>query len=234
MAGAELTHVLDGYKVLDFTQVLAGPTVTRLMAEMGAEILKVELAPNGDLSRALPFLKDGRSAYFIQQNRGKKSLCLDAKNPKGLEILKSLVEKVDVLVENYAPGTIGRLGLDYETVKQINPRLVMCSVSAFGQTGPLSNRPGYDYIAQAYSGVTSMIGEPDDAPYIPLVGMGDVSTGVHAALAILAALRYRDRTGAGQHLDIALLDVYYHYHEASVHTYSGSGEAIKPPAPAAI
>ena len=149
MAGAELTHVLDGYKVLDFTQVLAGPTVTRLMAEMGAEILKVELAPNGDLSRALPFLKDGRSAYFIQQNRGKKSLCLDAKNPKGLEMLKSLVEKVDVLVENYAPGTIGRLGLDYETVKQINPRLVMCSVSAFGQTGPLSNRPGYDYIAQA-------------------------------------------------------------------------------------
>ncbi len=115
MAGAELKHVLDGYKVLDFTQVLAGPTVTRLMAEMGAEIIKVELAPTGDLSRALPFLKDGRSAYFIQQNRGKKSLCIDAKNPRGVEILKNLVKKVEVVVENYAPGTIQRLGLDYET-----------------------------------------------------------------------------------------------------------------------
>jgi crotonobetainyl-CoA:carnitine CoA-transferase CaiB-like acyl-CoA transferase len=228
MAGAELTHVLDGYKVLDFTQVLAGPTVTRLMAEMGAEILKVELAPNGDLSRALPFLKDGRSAYFIQQNRGKKSLCLDAKNPKGLEILKSLVEKVDVLVENYAPGTIGRLGLDYETVKQINPRLVMCSVSAFGQTGPLSNRPGYDYIAQAYSGVTHMIGEPEGPPYFPMLGVGDVSTGVHAVAAIACALLYRERTGKGQYLDISILDAYFHCHEMNVQMYSASKGAIKP------
>jgi len=228
MAGAELTHVLDGYRVLDFTQVLAGPTVTRLMAEMGAEILKVELAPNGDLSRALPFLKDGRSAYFIQQNRGKKSLCLDAKNPKGLEILKSLVEKVDVLVENYAPGTIGRLGLDYETVKQINPRLVMCSVSAFGQTGPLSNRPGYDYIAQAYSGVTHMIGEPEGPPYFPMLGVGDVSTGVHAVAAIACALLYRERTGKGQYLDISILDAYFHCHEMNVQMYSASKGAIKP------
>src|SRR3712207_6376375 len=117
MSGAELKHVLDGYTVLDFTQVLAGPTVTRLMAEMGAAVIKVELAPNVDLSRALPFLKDGRSAYFIQQNRGKKSLCVDAKSPKGLEILRGLVAKVDVLVENYAPGTIQRLGLDYDTVR---------------------------------------------------------------------------------------------------------------------
>jgi len=228
MAGAELKHVLDGYKVLDFTQVLAGPTVTRLMAEMGAEIIKVELAPTGDLSRALPFLKDGRSAYFIQQNRGKKSLCINARDPKGLEILKSLIAQVDVLVENYAPGAIGRRGLGYETVKQINPRLVMCSVSAFGQTGPLSNRPGYDYIAQAYSGVTYMIGEPEGPPYFPMLGVGDVSTGVHAMGAIACALLYRERTGKGQYLDISLLDAYFHCHEMNIQMYSASKGAIKP------
>ena len=228
MAGTALKHVLDGFTILDFTQVLAGPTVTRLMAEMGAEILKVELSPTGDISRALPALRDGRSAYFIQQNRGKKSLCVDAKNPEALAILKQLIEKVDVVVENFAPGVIGRLGLDYETVKQINPRVVMCSISAFGQTGPLSKLPGYDYIAQAYSGITSMIGEPDGPPYFPLPGIGDVSTRVHATAAIDAALLYRERTGKGQHLDIALLDAYFHCHELNVQLYSSSYGAIKP------
>ena len=228
MAGAELKHVLDGFTILDFTQVLAGPTVTRLMAEMGADILKVELSPTGDISRTLPALRDGRSAYFIQQNRGKKSLCVDAKNPEALAIFKQLIEKVDVVVENFAPGVIGRLGLDYETVKQINPRVVMCSISAFGQTGPLSKLPGYDYIAQAYSGITSMIGEPDGSPYFPLPGIGDVSTGVHATAAINAALLYRERTGKGQHLDIALLDAYFHCHELNVQLYSSSNGAIKP------
>ena len=195
---------------------------------MGADILKVELSPTGDISRALPALRDGRSAYFIQQNRGKKSLCVDAKNPQGLAILKQLIEKVDVVVENFAPGVIGRLGLDYETVKQINPRVVMCSISAFGQTGPLSKLPGYDYVAQAYSGITSMIGEPDGSPYFPLPGIGDVSTGVHATAAINAALLYRERTGKGQHLDIALLDAYFHCHELNVQLYSSSNGAIKP------
>ena len=228
MAEEKLKHVLDGFTILDFTQVLAGPTVTRLMAEMGADIIKVELSPTGDISRALPALRDGRSAYFIQQNRGKKSLCLDAKNPEALPILKQLIEKVDVVVENFAPGVIGRLGLDYETVKQINPRVVMCSISAFGQTGPLSKLPGYDYIAQAYSGITSMIGEPDGPPYFPLPGIGDVSTGVHATAAINAALLYRERTGKGQHLDIALLDAYFHCHELNVQLYSSSNGAIKP------
>ena len=228
MPNEELIHVLDGYKVLDFTQVLAGPTVTRLMAEMGAEIIKVELAPKGDFSRAMPFLKDGRSAYFIQQNRGKKSLCIDAKSPKGRGILRSLVEQVDVLVENFAPGTIGRLGLGYDVVKEINPSLVMCSVSAFGQTGPLSDQPGYDYIAQAYAGVTHMIGDPDGAPSFPMLGLGDVGTGVHAMGAIACALLYRERTGKGQHLDISLLDSYFHCHEMNVQIYSGSKGAVNP------
>ena len=228
MAETGLKHILDGYTVLDFTQVLAGPTVTRLMAEMGAEIIKVELAPNGEISRSLPYLRNGRSAYFIQQNRGKKSLCIDAKHAKGLAILKQLVKQVDVVLENFAPGVIGRLGLDYETVKALNPRVIMCSISAFGQTGPLSHLPGYDYIAQAYSGITSMIGEKDGQPYFPLPGIGDVSTGVHATAAINGALLYRERTGQGQYVDIALLDAYFHCHELNVQMYSASGGDIKP------
>jgi crotonobetainyl-CoA:carnitine CoA-transferase CaiB-like acyl-CoA transferase len=225
---AELRHVLDGYKVLDFTQVLAGPTVTRLMAEMGAEVIKVELLPGGDFSRKLPFLRDGRSAYFIQQNRGKKSLCIDAKNPRGLDILKELVKKVDVLVENFSPGTIARLGLGYDIVRELNPRLVMCSVSAFGQTGPLAKLPGYDYIAQAYAGVTYMIGEPDGSPYFPMLGLGDVSSGVHAVAGIASALLYRERTGKGQYIDVSILDAYFHCHEINVQVYSGSRGAVKP------
>jgi len=221
-------HILDGYRVIDFTQALAGPTVTRLMAEMGAEIVKVEIPPRGDFSRELPFLKEGRSAYYVQQNRGKKSLCLDPKTPEGLEIIKKLIPQMDVLVENFAPGVIGRMGLGYETVKAINPRIIMCSVSAFGQTGPLTSRPGYDNIAQAYSGVTYMIGEPDGSPYLPGLGLGDVSTGAHAVAAIACALLYRERTGRGQHLDIALIDAYFHCHELNVQIYSNSKGQIKP------
>src|ERR1700722_13911676 len=125
----KMRPVLDGHKVLDFTQFLVGPTVTRMMAEMGAEIIKVEIAPIGDYSRSLPFMHDGRSAYYIQQNRGKKSLCIDVKRPYGLEILKDLVAAVDVLVENFSPGVISRLGLDYKTVSELNPRIIMCSIS---------------------------------------------------------------------------------------------------------
>lgn len=221
-------HVLDGYKVLDFTQALAGPTVSRLMVEMGAEIIKVEMMPSGDFARALPFIKNGRSAYHVQQNRGKKSLCIDAKSPKGREILRGLIEKVDVLVENYSPGVIGRLGFGYEIVREINPRVVMCSISAFGQTGPLANLTGYDYIAQAYAGVTYMIGDPQGAPSFPMVALGDVSTGVHAVAAIACALLHRERTGKGQHLDISLLDSYFHCHEINVQVYSASQGEIRP------
>ncbi len=228
MTQGEPQHLLSGYTVLDFTQVLAGPTVTRLMAEMGAEIIKVELMPNGEISRALPFLKDGRSGYFIQQNRGKKSLCIDARHPKGQDILRKLVKKVDVLVENFSPGTIARLGFGYDVVKDLNPRIIMCSISALGQNGPLALVPGYDYIGQAYAGVTSMIGDPDGAPSFPMLGLGDVSTGVHAYAAIASALLYRERTGKGQYVDVSLLDSYFHCHELSVQLYSGTGGAVQP------
>ncbi len=222
------THVLEGYKVLDFSQIVAGPTCTLMMAEMGAEVIKVELAPTGDGARLGPVVLDGRSGYFVQHNRGKKDLCLDAKTPEGLKILKGLVKKVDVLVENYAPGVIGRLGLDYAVVSQLNPGLVMCSISAFGQTGPLAHEPGFDWVGAAYSGITSMGGEKDGSPIFAMVAMGDVSTGAHAMGAICAALLYRERTGRGQHLDLSLLDTYAHYHEASFQMYSLSKGAINP------
>ena len=221
-------HVLEGYKVLDFSQIVAGPTCTLMMAEMGAEVIKVELAPAGDGARLGPVVRDGRSGYFVQHNRGKKDVCLDAKTPEGLSILKGLVKKVDVLVENYAPGVIGRLGLGYDVVSELNPRLVMCSISAFGQTGPLAHEPGFDWVGAAYSGITSMGGEKGGSPIFPMVAMGDVSTGAHAMGAVCAALLYRERTGRGQHLDLSLLDTYAHYHEASFQMYSLSKGAISP------
>lgn len=221
-------HVLDGYKVLDFSQIVAGPTCTLMLAEMGAEVIKVELAPAGDGARLGPVAIDGRSGYFVQHNRGKKDLCLNAKTPEGLKILKGLVEKVDVVVENYAPGVIGRLGLGYDVVSKINPRVVMCSISAFGQAGPLAQEPGFDMVGAAYSGITSMGGEKDGPPLFPMVAVGDVSTGAHAMGAICAALLYRERTGRGQHLDLSLLDTYAHYHEASFQMYSLSEGKIAP------
>ncbi|MGH7963783.1 MAG: CaiB/BaiF CoA transferase family protein, partial [Candidatus Binatia bacterium] len=212
----------------DLTRALAGPSCTRMLVEMGADVIKVEPAPNGDMIRRISVFRNNRSLYFVQQNRGKKSLCLNLRDPRALALLTELIPQVDVVVENFKPEVMAEMGLGYERLRELKSDIILCSISAFGQKGPLADKPGYDYIAQAYAGVTSMIGEPDDAPYIPLVGMGDVSTGVHAALAIVSALHYRDRTGEGQHLDVALLDVYYHYHEANVHTYSGSGGAVKP------
>ncbi len=221
-------HVLSDLRVLDFTRALAGPSCTRMMAEMGADVIKVESAPNGDMVRGISIFQNGRSLYLIQQNLGKKSLCVNIRDPRAMEILKELITQMDVVVENFKPGVITQMGLGYEELKKIKPDIILCSISALGQDGPLSGKPGYDYIAQAYSGVTSMIGDPGTTPYIPGVGMGDVSTGVHAALAVVSALRYRDRTGEGQHLDIGLLDVYYHYHEVNVHQYSGSNGKIDP------
>jgi crotonobetainyl-CoA:carnitine CoA-transferase CaiB-like acyl-CoA transferase len=219
MTANQQAHVLSGYKVLDFTQHIAGPAATRLLVEMGAEVIKVELAPDGEPSRRAPYIR-GRSGYFIQQNRGKKSLCVDVKKPEGFAILKGLLPRIDVLVENFAPGAIARMGLDYETVKAINPKIVMCSISALGQKGPLAAKPGYDFIGAAYAGILDMNGDPNGSPCFPGMAIGDTSTGVHAVAAIACALLYRERTGKGQYLDISLVDAYFHYHETSVHAYS--------------
>ncbi|MCC6708991.1 MAG: CoA transferase [Gammaproteobacteria bacterium] len=221
-------HILNGYRVLDMTHVLAGPTASRLMAEMGAEVIKVEFPPQGDVSRVLPAHKNGRSGYYTQQNRGKRSICLNAKTPEGRAILTELLKTVDVFIENFAPGVIGRMGFSWEAVHKINPRVVMCSISAFGQSGPLSSLPGFDYIAQAYSGVMGMIGDPNGPPSFPMVSMGDISTGVHAAAAIGFALLHRERGGEGQYLDISLLDAYTGYHELNIHLYSLTNGEVEP------
>jgi crotonobetainyl-CoA:carnitine CoA-transferase CaiB-like acyl-CoA transferase len=228
MADNQRKHVLDGFTVLDFTQFVAGPTVSKLMAEMGAKVIKVEFAPDGDRCRSVAYLKNGRSGYFVQQNRGKMSLCLDVRTEAGKAILRELVPKVDVLVENFAPGVIGRLGFEYENVRKLNPRIIMCSVSTFGQNGPLANDPGYDYIGQAYAGVTWLSGEDGGPHYPPMLAVGDVSTGVHALAAIACALLYRDRTGEGQYLDISLLDAYFHYHDLNVQMVTASGGVMRP------
>ena len=189
---------------------------------------KIEFAPHGDIARGVPYMRDGRSAYYVQQNRGKRSLCLDLKNPAAAAIIRELIPKVDVLVENYAPGVIGRLGFGYEAVRALNPKIIMCSISTFGQSGPLANRPGYDFIGCAYSGVLSMIGERDGAPSLPQVGVGDISTGVHALTAIITALLHRERTGEGQYVETSLLDCYFSYNDMTVHTASLSAGAFLP------
>lgn len=221
-------HMLDGIKVLDFTQFLAGPSATRIMAEMGAEIVKIEEPTIGDNSRFFPYkASDGRSAYYVQQNRGKKSVGIDLKSEQGKAIIREMIPHFDVLIENYSAGVIGRLGFSWEEVKKLNPKMIMCSISTFGQTGPLAHLPGYDYIAQAYSGVSAMIGDPEGPPSLVGLAIGDTSTGVHAATAIGYSLFHRERTGKGQFLDIALLDVYFHHHEVNVQDYSASrGEAL--------
>ena len=221
-------HLLSGFRILDFTRALAGPSCTRMFAEMGAEVIKIESAPKGDLTRAISKFDSERSLYYVQQNLNKKSVCVDLRSAEGMEIIKSLVQQCDVVVENFKPGVIAKMGLGYEALKALREDIILCSISALGQKGPLSEKPGYDYIAQAYSGVTSMIGEKGEPPMIPLVGVGDISTGVTAAFAVAAALLHRDRTGKGQHLDVSLLDVYYHYHEVNVHQYSATGGEIEP------
>lgn len=224
-------HILDGIRVLDFSQHVAGPSVTRMMAEMGAEIIKLELAPNGEQIRQVGFKKNGRGIYFIQQNRGKKSVCVNLKTDEGKTIVSELIKKVDIVLENFAPGAIGRLGFGWERVHTLNPNAIMCSISTFGQEGPLATLPGYDFIGQAYSGITSMIGDKENGPYIPIAAIGDTTTGAHALAAINAALYHRATGGGGQFIDVSLLDCYFHCHEMNVGVISASDGAINPVLP---
>ena len=228
MADASRQGMLAGYKVLDFTQIVAGPTTTRLLAEMGAEVIKVEQAPKGDPARLNGILKKGRSGYFIQHNVCKQSLCVNLKTEEGRDIIRGLIPHMDVMVENYSPGAIKRLGFAYEELQKLNPRIIMCSISALGQTGPLSHVPGYDFIAQAYSGFNEVTGERGRAPAMPQAAIGDVSTGVHAFGAIACALLHRERTGEGQYIDVSLLDAYIHSHDFTIQSHSASGGKFVP------
>jgi CoA:oxalate CoA-transferase len=211
---------LAGVRVLDFTQSLAGPSCTRLLVELGAEVIKVEMSPWGDPTRAGVPRINGRAGGFIQQNRGKRSLCVDLRRPEGIELVKSLVPHVDVLVENYSHGVMARRGMDYETLSAINSRLIYASVSGFGQTGPLRHKTSFDFIAQAYSGVMHMTGDPDGPPTFVGIGVGDTNAGLHAFAGVGYALYRRDRTGRGAHIDVSMVDALFHMQETAVHAVS--------------
>jgi crotonobetainyl-CoA:carnitine CoA-transferase CaiB-like acyl-CoA transferase len=198
---------LDGVKVVDLSRILAGPYCSMLLADMGAEVVKVENPDGGDDTRAWgpPFL-EGESTYFLSINRNKKSLTLNLKDARGKDVLGRLIARGDVLLENFRPGTLERLGFGYEAVRALNPRMIYCSVSGFGQTGPDAQRPGYDLIAQGESGLMSITGFPDGPPLKVGTSIADIYAGTLAAQGILLALLARERTGRGQQVDVALLD----------------------------
>lgn len=210
-------RMLDGVKVVDMTQYLAGPTVTRLLAEQGADIVKIEQAPHGDPSRGFGIMKNGRSGYFVQQNRGKKSLCVDFDTEEGRAVLDKLIAEADVLVENYGPGVLEKRGLDQVSLRAKHPRLVVASISGFGREGAWSDRVAFDLIAQAQSGIMHLTGDPDGPPMPVGTSVADVTSGVHAAAGIGFALFHRERTGEGRHVDISMVDAMFHQHEIAVH-----------------
>lgn len=209
MAGP-LSHI----RVLDLSRVLAGPWAGQNMADLGAEVIKVERPGAGDDSRAFgpPWVTDGQgrdtadSAYFTSANRGKKSITVNIAAPAGQAIVRELAGASDVLIENYKHGDLARYGLDDEALRELNPKLIYCSLTGFGHTGPYRERPGYDFMIQGMGGMMSVTGEPDGAPQRAGVPVADIITGMYASIAICAALAHRAETGRGQHLDLALLD----------------------------
>ncbi len=222
-------QMLKGYRVLDFTHFVAGPTCTRIMAELGADVIKVERSPEGDHVRGMGLTaKDGMSTYYFQHNHSKRSLGIDLRKPGAKEIILKMIPKIDVVVENFAPGVIADMGFGYDVLSKINPKIVMCSISAAGQTGPLRDRPGYDFIGASFAGVAGLLGEADRPPIIPTMAIGDVSTGVAAAMAVGYALLNAERTGKGQYLDASLTDTYFHMHEMAVPVVSIRKEKFSP------
>ncbi len=221
------THILKGIRVVDFSHYVAGPHCTRLLAQHGAEVIKIEPLA-GDPARQLPFVREGRSGCYIQHNIGKKSLSLDLHQPQAQEICHRLIKRADVVVENFTPGVMQGLNLDWRTLRALNPELIMCSISCLGQEGPLARYPGFDYIGQAYAGIMGMTGEEGGYPALSGLAFGDVSTGAHAYGAIVSALFHRLQGGGGQYLDIALLDCLFSYHAMNVQVYDASGGAMNP------
>ena len=202
-----MRHALEGIRVLDLTSYLAGPYCTMIMADLGAEVVKVEQPGTGDGSREWgpPFI-EGESAYYLSVNRNKKSITLNLRSDKGKEILHRMASSFDVFIENYRPGTVERLGADYATLSRINPRLIYCSISGFGQDGPYRERPSYDIVGQAMGGLMSLTGEEGRPPVKVGVAIADICAGMFAAIGILAALTAREKTGRGQVIDVSILD----------------------------
>ena len=197
---------LAGIRVLDFTRVLAGPAASLALADLGAEVFKIEPPGIGDETRGFPPVRDGESHYFLAINRGKKSIVVDLKAPEGLALVKDLAAKCDIVVENYRPGVMDRLGLGYGALSAINPGLIYCSISGYGQTGPLKDNPSFDIVLQAMSGAFSLNGEPGRLPTKLGLPLGDLAGGINGPIAILGALFERTRTGRGRFIDISLVD----------------------------
>jgi crotonobetainyl-CoA:carnitine CoA-transferase CaiB-like acyl-CoA transferase len=197
---------LRGIRVLDLTRVLAGPSASLALADLGAEVLKVEPPGAGDETRLFPPFRSDVSHYFLSVNRGKKSIVVDLKTAAGVRLIKDLAAKSDVLIENYRPGVMDRLGLGYESLAAENPRLIYCAISGFGMTGPMRDRPSFDIVLQALSGALSVNGEPGGAPLKLGIPLGDLVGGINGPMGILAALYERSVTGRGRLIDVSLLD----------------------------
>jgi CoA:oxalate CoA-transferase len=227
---------LEGIRILDLTQIFAGPYCSMLFADMGAEVIKIE-PPKGELIRDNPpLVKEGeggphdrsRSGYFLTLNRNKYGITLNLKHPKAVSIFKDLVKIGDIVLENYAPGVMKRLGIDYTVLKEVNPRIIMASISGFGQWGPYSERLSFDVIAQAMSGMMSITGQPDSPPTKVGTSLGDVNASVHAAFAIMVALWHRERTEVGQYLDISMQEAMVSILEGGVVRWTVGKELLTP------
>lgn len=209
--GTPQAQALSGLRVLDLSRILAGPSATQLLADLGAEVIKIERPGTGDDTRGWgpPFQSQapGHSAYYLSANRGKQSVAVNMADPRGQALILDLAAGSDILVENFKPGDLARYGLDYANLSAVNPRLIYCSISGFGQTGPNAHRAGYDFLVQGEGGLMSLTGTPDGDPMKAGVGVADVLCGVYAAVGILAAVQARHMTGRGQHIDLALMDV---------------------------
>ena len=222
---------LSGITVLDLTHVLAGPFCTQIMGDLGAEVIKIERPGVGDQTRRMPphFIgKKKQSAYFLAINRNKKSLTLDLKSPEGKEIFYGLTKKADVVINNFTPGTMEKLGLGYETLKKINPGIVWASITGYGLTGPYRDRPTYDIIVQAVGGLMSYTGEPDGPPVRSGIPFGDLGAAGHAIIGILAALLSCSKTGEGRKVDVGMLDVQISLHTYRAKYYLVAGEIPRP------
>lgn len=205
---------LKGIRVLDLSRILAGPSATQLLGDLGADVIKVERPDEGDDTRKWgpPYVKDSEghttheSAYYLAANRNKRSIAIDIASDEGSALIHELLAKADILVENYKAGGLAKYGLSYEQLRQRYPRLIYCSITGFGHTGPYASRPGYDFLIQGMGGIMSLTGVPAGEPMKVGVGIADVMTGMYASVGILAALQHRNATGEGQHIDISLLD----------------------------
>src|SRR5216684_6472639 len=205
--GGTMEAVLSDVVVIDLSRVLAGPYCTMMLGDMGATVIKIEQPGKGDDTRHFgpPYIA-GESAYYLGLNRNKQSILLDFSTPEGKERLLKLLSTATVLVENFRPGALERQGLGYETLRAFNPGLIYCSISGYGQTGPYALRPGYDFVAQAESGIMSVTGDIEGEPQRVGSPVADISAGLYACMSILAALHVREKTGKGQHIDISLLE----------------------------